>query len=236
MQIRIAVEQDAQQIAQRRTAQRRDDAERARQARERTFAGRVEQPLATEPLLELLEGHLQGAEATRLDLLGVKLQRAADLIDIHPPAHNDLHPVDHAKAQPPGGRTEHHGVDRAAGVLEREIEMVGGGHAGVRNLARHPVLGELHLERLAHDPQELRDGERDAPRRFPQLEFELPSHRDANLPDRTRFGAIRFQRGNQLCGKMIGRPPCWLFSERSSEAERIAEIVVEQMQQSAVAI
>ena len=63
----------AQHVAQGGPAGRGHDADLARKARQRALAARVEEPLGLQPLLELLEGQLQGAEPARLEQLDHQL-------------------------------------------------------------------------------------------------------------------------------------------------------------------
>ena len=62
VRVGIAAPQHLDDVAQRRAVERGDDADLARQRRQRPLARCVEQALGGEPLLELLEGELQRAE------------------------------------------------------------------------------------------------------------------------------------------------------------------------------
>ncbi len=113
MHIGIAREQDGHDVAQGRAAERGYDSHHRGQKRQRPFAALVEQSLASQPLLELLEGELQRAEPARLHLFGIELERAASFVEVDPAAHHDLHPVADFETKPRGRRTEHHDAYRA---------------------------------------------------------------------------------------------------------------------------
>ena len=72
LEVGVARAKHAQDVAQHRAGGRGDDPDPARQHRERPLAGRVEEPLLLEPLLQLLEGLLERALAERLEDLDAR--------------------------------------------------------------------------------------------------------------------------------------------------------------------
>ena len=80
---------------------RRDDADADGKARQRAFAGGVEEAVGEEFFLELLEGELQRAMALRLDGFDDELIFAAQLVDIDAAAHENLNAVFRFELQPP---------------------------------------------------------------------------------------------------------------------------------------
>ena len=63
VRVRVAAAQHLDDVANRRAVERGDDADLARQRRQRPLARRVEQPFRLQPLLQLIERELQRAEA-----------------------------------------------------------------------------------------------------------------------------------------------------------------------------
>ena len=84
VEAREATAQHVQEVPQRRSAGRRDDADPARQGRQRPLPLRREQPLAGQPLLELLEGLLERAHAEGLHHLHRDLVLAARRVEAEP--------------------------------------------------------------------------------------------------------------------------------------------------------
>ena len=76
----MAAGEHAQNVPKRGAVERRDDADAARQHRQRPFARRVEQAFGLEPPLELLERRLQRAESVRLERVADELILALDLV------------------------------------------------------------------------------------------------------------------------------------------------------------
>jgi hypothetical protein len=70
-----------------------DDADRARESRQRLLVRRVEQALGLQPRLELLERLEERAAARLAHLLDHELVAAARLVERHARAHLDLHAV-----------------------------------------------------------------------------------------------------------------------------------------------
>src|SRR5581483_2336609 len=160
MNIGKAIVKDSDDIAQAGTAEGRDDPYHPWQERDLTFALLVEQAFGGKPLLELFEGDLQRSDTARFDLVGDYLESAARFENVGAPMNHQRHPVAHLEAQPLMVAAEHHDIDRAAIVLESEIEMAGGGNARVGNLAHDPQPVEICLQRIADHADKLRHAER----------------------------------------------------------------------------
>ena len=81
VRLRVALGQHRQDVADRRAVERGDDADLARQHRQRPLARRVEQPGGVEALLQLLEGQLQRAQPLGLQRLADELILALGVVD-----------------------------------------------------------------------------------------------------------------------------------------------------------
>ena len=81
VRVRVAPPQHLDDVADRGAVERGDDADLARQRRQRPLARGVEQPFGLQPLLQLIEGELQRAEALRLQVLADELIFAFRLVD-----------------------------------------------------------------------------------------------------------------------------------------------------------
>ncbi len=175
MQLRESIEHHAQHVVQSGATARSHDSHDARQIGQRSFAILLEQSFRLEPPLQLLERDLQSADATRLHFLHVELERTARIEDTHAPAHDHFHAIGDFEAQPREHRLEHHGVDRAALVFQREVEMIGRRHPRIRDFADHPVFIQIGFERVANHPQQVRyaNQARAAPA---QHKVKLPTH------------------------------------------------------------
>ena len=98
-----------------RAVERRDDADAARQDRQRALARRVEQALGLQPALQLLEGGLQRAEAVRLERVADDLILALGFVDAEPAARDHAHAVFGRELQRPRRHAEHHARESARG-------------------------------------------------------------------------------------------------------------------------
>ena len=83
VRVGVAPAQHLDDVADRRAVERRDDADLARQRRQRPLARGVEQPFGLQPLLQLIERELQRAEPVRLEVLADQLIFALRLVDRH---------------------------------------------------------------------------------------------------------------------------------------------------------
>ena len=153
--VRIAAPQHPDDVAQRRAVERGDDADAARQRRQRPLARLVEQALGGQPVAQLLEGQLQRAQPARLHVLADQLVLAARVVDAEPAAGHDVHAVLGLEAQQLQRRAEHHALHLRVGVLEGEVEVAGVPDPGARELAFDPDLGEARLDQVAQRGGEL---------------------------------------------------------------------------------
>ena len=157
MGIRVSPPQHLDDVANRRAVERRDDADLARERRERPLPRRVEQPFRLQLLFQLLEGELQRAEAVRLEMLADQLIFALRLVDGYAAARDDAQSVGRLEFEVAQRRPENHRADLRGAVLEREIQVAGVPHAAVRELAFDPHLEELGLEQIANADGQLGD-------------------------------------------------------------------------------
>src|SRR5207245_3846622 len=142
-----------------RARRRGHDADAAGEPRQRPLAGRVEEALLLELLLQLLEGLLERALAERLEHLHRELVLAAGRVDAEAAADHDLHAVLGAEADEARGRLPHHGPDLRLVVLEGEIPVAGRREAEVADLALDPHVEEIGLEDALDALGQLGDGE-----------------------------------------------------------------------------
>ena len=89
----MAAGEDLDDIAERRSGERRDDADLRRQRRQRPLARKIEEALGLELLLQLLERQLQRAETLRLKVVAEQLILALRLVDGQPPARHHAQSV-----------------------------------------------------------------------------------------------------------------------------------------------
>ena len=98
---------------------RGDHAQTTRKLRQRPLAGRVEQPLAFELLLQPLELGLPDAHARRLHEVHDELEIAARLVERHVAVGQHLRPILDRRAA--GRATEHHAAELGLFVLQGEV-------------------------------------------------------------------------------------------------------------------
>src|SRR5947208_2374120 len=99
MNVGKSAEQNVHDVPQPRAIARGDNADGARQKRNRTFARALEQSFGREPLLELLECDLKRSNPARLDFICDYLERTPRLEYIRTPMNHQRHPVPNLKAQ-----------------------------------------------------------------------------------------------------------------------------------------
>ena len=145
VRVGVAPAEHLDDVADRRAVERGDDADLARQRRQRPLARGVEQPFGLQPLLQLIEGELQRAEPLRLEVLADELIFALGLVDRDAAARDDVQAVVRLELQVAQRRAEHHALDLRAGVLQREVQVAGVPDAAVRELALDPDFEELGL-------------------------------------------------------------------------------------------
>src|SRR6185312_10514492 len=141
--------QDFQDVANRGAVERRDDADLARQRRQRALLRRIEQALRLQPLLQLLERELERAESLRLEMLADDLILALRLVDGDLPARHDPKAVDRLELEVAQGRAEHQPFEQRRGVFQREVEMSGVPDPDAGEFALDPDLEESLLEKIA---------------------------------------------------------------------------------------
>ena len=159
----MAPADDVEEIVNDGASGRRDDADAAREGRQVTFAGGVEEPLLLQLLLQLLECELQRACAYRLQRLGDELQLAALFVYGDAATHQDAQSSLGAKAEKRRLPPEKHHGKLTMFILEREIEVSGGGAAQIGYFAFDPAVGIGSLDVAADFCDECADGP-DAPR------------------------------------------------------------------------
>ena len=97
--------------------------------RGRAGSGRLraasKRPSCLQPLLQLIEGELQRAEALRLEVLADELILALGFVDRDPAARDDAQAVGRLELQVAQRRAEHEAADLRAVVLQREVQMPG---------------------------------------------------------------------------------------------------------------
>ena len=99
VRVGVAAAQHLDDVAHGGAVERGDDADLARQRRQRALAPRVEQPLGRQPLLQLLEGELPRAEPFGLEVLADDLILALRVVDADAAARDDAQAVLRLEAQ-----------------------------------------------------------------------------------------------------------------------------------------
>ena len=155
---RIPPPQYAYHVVYRRTRRGRHNGDAPWIYRQRLLVRRVEQSLLPQLLLQLLEGHAQIAHALRRQPGAVQLIRSVSRIHADPPGGDDLHPVFRSEPQPHGAGLEHHALQAALAVLQREIVVPGGVHLIVGYLApqQHLLQGRHIVQQLLDELVHLR--------------------------------------------------------------------------------
>jgi hypothetical protein len=87
---------------------------------------------------QLLEGELERALPARLELADPELEVAARAVHRRLAEGQHLEPVGGIEGEAPGVAAEEDGAQLRLVVLEREVQVAGGGAAEVRDLAHHP--------------------------------------------------------------------------------------------------
>jgi len=156
---RAAVGQPVEDIADHRPGRRGDDADGARQERQRALAGLVEQSFGGEHATALVEQRHQRALPGQLDPLDHQL------IFGPPGIGGELARGDHFGAilgrelQSPRLAPPQHRVDIRRLVLQREITMARSVALPPRNLAAHADMAERLLDRALQRPRQFADRE-----------------------------------------------------------------------------
>ena len=93
MHVVEAAAQDAHDVADGRARRRSDEADAAREHRQRLFSLGGKQAFGFQAFFQLVEGELQRAQADRLDVLDVNLIFAAGFVDADGTAYGDVQAV-----------------------------------------------------------------------------------------------------------------------------------------------
>src|SRR3954468_3712439 len=96
-----AADKYRQDVADGRAVERSDNADAAREKRQRPFEFFIKKTFRREPVAHLLKRYAQSASAHRVERLDNQLVFAARLIDRKSPAHAHLQTVRRAKADAP---------------------------------------------------------------------------------------------------------------------------------------
>ena len=160
MDVRVASTEHVDDVADGRAVERGDDADLARQRRQRPLARRVEEPLVLQPFLQLIERELQRAEAVRLEVLAHELVLALRLVHRDLAARDDSKTVFRLELQISERGAEDDRADLRSTVLQREIQVSGRiPHAAAGQLAFDPDLVELLLDQVAEADRKVGDRE-----------------------------------------------------------------------------
>ncbi len=153
----VAAADDFDDVVENSAGGRGDDADAAGEGWELALPGGVEEALGFELVAELLVGKLQSAGAAGLDGFCDQLQLAARLVDRDAAANEDSQSVLRTKAEKLGLAAEEDDGKLRIAVLEREVDVAGGGWAAVGDLARDPEVGVGLLNMLPHVGDQVAD-------------------------------------------------------------------------------
>ncbi|MPN59509.1 hypothetical protein SDC9_207230 [bioreactor metagenome] len=142
--------QRAQHVAQRRRLQAGDDGQAARVGRQRAFAFGGEEAFIFKLCLEPQEAFVEIALAGATQRFDSELELAARLVEGDQRAGLHLLPVLRAPAQELRPVAPDHATHLGIAVLEREIDVAGGGAGQVGNFAAHPEQRKGGLQTIAH--------------------------------------------------------------------------------------
>ena len=134
------------QVAHGGAAGRSDQRNSGREGGQRFLPCRVEQAFPLQFLLQCLELALQQALAGFLHPIDDELVLAAGFVQADAPASRDLHAVLGVDAHAGGGGTEHRAAQLGAVVLQREVQVAGGGPGEVGDLAFHDDSGKSRFQ------------------------------------------------------------------------------------------
>src|SRR5262249_13810581 len=139
--------QHGENVVNRGATKRRDDAHATRQVRQRPLALRREESFVGELVAQLLELQAKGADPPRLEGVDVELKGPARFVEPHAAAGDDLEAVAWPEADARRCAPEEHGAELRLFVLQREVEVAGGRHPKIRDLADDPHSVETAIER-----------------------------------------------------------------------------------------
>ena len=149
-----ALVQEPEHVVHRGALERGDHADAARKERQGPLARRGEESFRGELGLELLQRELLLAQAARLHAHRVDLQVAAHRVQVDAALDEYLQTVFGPEAQQTCVAAEHHRVELALGVLEREIHVAGRGDAQPGNLPHDPHSAEVRLQRALNQARQ----------------------------------------------------------------------------------
>ena len=155
--IREAALEDAENVLNRRSRGRSDDADAARQNGQRFFARFIKEAFFLQLFFELLEGELERAESDRLDVRDVNLIFATQFVDAERAAHGDVQAIFGAKLESAGLVAKADAADLRARIFQSEVEMTHLRRAVIRNFAFDPDVAEGAFEKVADAFGELAD-------------------------------------------------------------------------------
>ena len=135
-----------------------------REGGQRLLARGIEETAGFQPLAEVLEGDLQRARTDRLEELGNELHLAALLIDGDFSPEQDVEAVGGTKAQERRLLPEEDSWELRVAILEREVDVAGGGGTEVGDFAFDPEVAVFALDvnpNFADEVADLPDAARD---------------------------------------------------------------------------
>ena len=147
-----------QDVANDRAARRGDDTDDFRQERQIFFPLGREQALGGEALAAILEDLQQRPDAGKRDRIDDELVFRAAGISRQPPGADDLHAVFGLDRQADRGLAPAHRIERGVGVLQHEIAMTRAVALEPRDLAAHPDMRKILLDRALQCQRQLGDG------------------------------------------------------------------------------
>ena len=154
---REALREARQHVADDGAGRRGDDADDARQERQRLLPGLVEQALGRELLLALLQQRHQRADAGRLQRVDDDLVGRLARIGRDAPGGDHLQPFRRLEPEALHRGAPDHRVDLGLVVLQREVAVARGvGAAEARDLAAQPHVAVGALQRALDGGAELR--------------------------------------------------------------------------------
>ena len=156
---RPAARQDLQHVAHGGAGGAGDQHDAARDARQLLLAGRIEEALSEQLLLELAEGEFQRADALGLHFLNLQLVIAARQIDREPAADDDAHSVLQVETHAQADAAPDHGPQGSFFVFQRKIQMAGVRAGQVRHLALDPDGGVFLFQKALNGARQFADRE-----------------------------------------------------------------------------
>lgn len=126
---------------------------------QRLLALCVEHALGCQPRAQFLERAPQRAFAGFFHVVQHQLVIATCLVQGEAPAREHAQPLARLELQPGALGLEHRAADLCTRILEREIQMAGGGAGHIAQFGLHPHQGETAFEQVARQRVELAGSE-----------------------------------------------------------------------------